>query len=41
MAFWEYMNRLNLVESILDRPKDDLEPAVGTMNADGKYIPTI
>ena len=30
-----------LSESILDKPKDRLDPAVWTKNAEGEYIPTI
>ena len=42
MDFWQYIrHRRMLAESILDKPKIDLDPAVWTKNAKGEYIPTI
>ena len=41
MKFSEYIGRPALAESILDRPKEGLDPDVWAVNAEGEHVPTI
>lgn len=41
MKFSEYIGKPVLAESILDAPKEGLDPDVWAVNAEGEYVPTI